>query len=256
MLQDANHFNVFFDKHAWLEPLSPIPSQECPPCYMLFAKLTKGLIPPLLPLLFGSLANGWQKQRTDTILTDARETNNDLNPLSAFCLWNDCLCFLLDCFLFGTKGRCPPAVHTHPLEMPWKVASVSAYHLDTFRLVQSIPTLSIPVCPSPLKLFQAHATPALPIKKRMMARHTLRPLRQADAVPSCTSGVFFREWNDLVDNPRFPKEFSWNSWERHLHQWAGQPINLRNHQTEEFWESACIEVGLCVFLKIPTKSSK
>lgn len=89
-----------------------------------------------------------------------------------------------------------------------------------------------------------------------MARHTLRPLRQADAVPSCTSGVFFREWNDLVDNPRFPKEFSWNSWERHLHQWAGQPINLRNHQTEEFWESACIEVGLCVFLKIPTKSSK
>lgn len=89
-----------------------------------------------------------------------------------------------------------------------------------------------------------------------MARHTLRPLRQADAVPSCTSGVFFREWNDLVDNPRFPKEFSWNSWERHLHQWAGQPINLRNHQTEEFWESACIEVGRCVFLKIPTKSSK
>lgn len=80
-------FNAFFDKHAWLEPFSPIPSQECPPCCMLFAKLTKGLIPPLLPLLFGSLANGWQKQRTDTILTDARETNNDLNPLSAFCLW-------------------------------------------------------------------------------------------------------------------------------------------------------------------------
>ena len=111
-----------------------------------------------------------------------------------FVYGNDCLCFLLDCFLFGTKGRCPPAVHTHPLEMPWKVANVSAYHLDTFRLVQSIPTLStVPVCPSPVKLFQAHAILSLSIKKRMMARHTLRPLRQADAVPSCTSGVFFRE---------------------------------------------------------------
>ncbi len=147
-----------------------------------------------------------------------------------FVYGNEYLCFLLDCFLFGTKGEVPSCSSyssSRECEGKLQMFGVTVYicldfsnPFQPFQLFQCAPHM-------PLKLFQAHKLPW--------------PLRQACAVPSCISGAYF-QWNDLVDDPRFLKEnhspkHGLNLWDttvlryfRYLHQWVGQPINQRNHR--------------------------
>ena len=197
MLQDADHLMLFLTSMLGWSPFPPFQAKNAHLAACSSQSLRKVWSHRCFHFfLVASQMDDKNNELIPSWLMRGRQTMISILSL-LFVYGNNCLCFLLDCFLFGTKGRCPPAVHTHPLEMPWKVANVSAYHLDTFRLVQSIPTLStVPVCPSPVKLFQAHAILSLSIKKKDDgSTHTA-----ASETGWCCSFMYFRCF------------FSWVKW--------------------------------------------